>query len=53
MFEFNRLLKYLFLKDYNQADCKDEDCKIIPNNFTCADEYTKIFEYLFLNESAA
>lgn len=52
LFEFNRLLKFLFLKDYSSEE-KEEDSKTIPNNFVSADEYTKIFEYLFLNEAAA
>lgn len=53
MFEFNRLLKYLFLKDYSQADNLDEECKVIPDSFSSGEEYCKIFEYLFLNESTS
>ncbi|CAK73310.1 unnamed protein product (macronuclear) [Paramecium tetraurelia] len=53
IFEFNRLLKYLFLKNYEIPDIADQEQKIIPNRFESALEYCKIFEYLFLNEACA
>ncbi|CAD8057834.1 unnamed protein product [Paramecium primaurelia] len=53
IFEFNRLLKYLFLKNYEIPDIADQEQKVIPNSFESAVEYCKIFEYLFLNEASA
>ncbi|CAD8050869.1 unnamed protein product [Paramecium primaurelia] len=53
IFEFNRLLKYLFLKNYDIPDISDQEQKVIPNKFESAEEYCKIFEYLFLNEASA
>ncbi|CAD8064008.1 unnamed protein product [Paramecium sonneborni] len=53
IFEFNRLLKYLFLKNYDIPDIADQEQKVIPNKFQSSEEYCRIFEYLFLNEATA
>ncbi|CAK56076.1 unnamed protein product (macronuclear) [Paramecium tetraurelia] len=50
IFEFNSLIKYLFLKDYSK-DSENETYNKIPKKFKSDVEYCKIFEYLFLNEA--
>ncbi|CAD8052608.1 unnamed protein product [Paramecium sonneborni] len=50
IFEFNSLIKFLFLSDYNK-DSENETYNKIPKKFKSDIEYSKIFEYLFLNES--
>lgn len=50
IFEFNSLIKYLFLKDYSK-DSENETFNKIPKKFKSDTEYCKIFEYLFLNEA--
>ncbi|CAD8048064.1 unnamed protein product [Paramecium sonneborni] len=50
IFEFNQLIKFLFLSDYSK-ESENETYNKIPKKFKSDQEYCKIFEYLFLNES--
>ena len=51
--EFNMLLKYLFQRSYHLDETTETEHKVIPPTFASAQEYTAIFEYLFLNEASA
>lgn len=41
------------MKNYEIPDIADQEQKVIPTKFESAEEYCKIFEYLFLNEASA
>ncbi|CAD8153272.1 unnamed protein product [Paramecium octaurelia] len=53
VFEYNKLLKYLFMKDYFETRKQDCEFNQIPINFSSWEQYSKIFQQFFLNEACA
>ncbi|CAD8060020.1 unnamed protein product [Paramecium primaurelia] len=53
VFEYNKLLKYLFKKDYFDTSKQDFEFNKIPTKFQDWEQYSKIFQQFFLNEACA
>ncbi|CAD8067204.1 unnamed protein product [Paramecium sonneborni] len=50
-FEYNKLLKYIFTKDYFESTKQEFEINKIPTQFQNWEQYSKIFQQFFLNEA--
>ncbi|CAD8063304.1 unnamed protein product [Paramecium sonneborni] len=53
VFEYNKLLKHIFMKDYFETKKQEFEFNKIPSQFQSREQYSRVFQQFFLHEACA